>query len=295
MFSRFGGYSFIRSFVSKSCSDVFFHFRKCRNSKILSVFFVVIRDDFNKSILFELDTAVIINAWVKQSCDFKLRIKFFEQAIVIDSLRNTTCRKYCVELAVMAQRYPIFKYILYYCRSMFRRCVLNIWDIIFNALNIVAFGVEMPNHSNLICVHIFIEDFTLNRFGNCFFLCLCFCLFQSNNFSHIFIFESQYLVWVKAKNILVSDSIRNTVSVKFITKHSACSVLFLLVFVLNRRTGKAEEHCLWKCVFDCQQHISKSRAMSFIYDKHNTLFTDKFNVTSIQSACFVLNVTHFLN
>ena len=48
-------------------------------------------------------------------------------------------------------------------------------------------------------------------------------------------------------------------------------------------------------VFDSNQHIAKSRAMSFINDKHNTLIAYKFNITSIQSSCFIFYIAHLLN
>ena len=151
----------------------------------------------------------------------------------------------------MAQSYPVFQYILYNGSSMFFGLILNIRNIIFNTLDIVSFAVKMSYHSNLTGIHIFIVHLAFYRVRNRFFLSLCFRLFQCDNLSHIFILKSQHLIWVKAKHIFITDSVCDTVSVKFISEHCGCCVLFLLVFILNWRSCKTKENCFWERSLYC--------------------------------------------
>ena len=83
---------------------------------------------------------------------------------------------------------------------------------------LITFFINISCHAYLTCIHIFIINLTFIRIRNCFFLRLCFGFFQRNNFADIFIFKSQYFIWIKSKHILISDSICNTISMKLISK-----------------------------------------------------------------------------
>ena len=194
-----------------SC-NIFFHFLKCRNSKVLPILLIIITDDFNKPIFLELNSTIVINAGIEQCCDFKPGIHFLNQAIIVDSFRYTACCKYSVKLTIVAQSSPVLQNIFYYRYSMLCSCILSIRYIILNTFNVVSCAVNISGHSHFTCIHIFIIYFALCRIVNSFFLGQCLCFFQSNSFTNIFVLKSQHFVWVKPKNILISDSVSNAVS-----------------------------------------------------------------------------------
>ena len=57
---------------------------------------------------------------------------------------------------------------------------------------------------------------------------------------------------------MVSDTIRNTVAVKFIAENITGRTLVAFILVLNRCTGKAKEHSCRKYSFNALECISKS-------------------------------------
>ena len=141
---------------------------------------------------------------------------------------------------------------------MFLRFILDSWNIVFNSCYVLTTFVCMTDHSNLLRIHIFIVNLTFYRVCDCFLLGSRFRFFQSHNFPDVFIFKGHDFIRIKSEDILISDAVGNAVPVQFAAEYGSRRILFLFVFLLNRCAGKAKEHCLWECVFDCNQHITKS-------------------------------------
>ena len=55
------------------------------------------------------------------------------------------------------------------------------------------------------------------------------------------IFVCWHHVWIKAQNILITDAVRNAVPVQLIAEHIRSSAHFLLIFIVDRRAGKAKK------------------------------------------------------
>ena len=82
---------------------------------------------------------------------------------------------------------------------------------------------------------------------------------------------------------------------QLVAEDRGCSAHFLLVFILDRCSGEAEEHSPRKCFLDRQQHLSESRTMTFINNEHNPFGAHHCQVRGLQSFAFLADIAHFLD
>ena len=120
-------------------------------------------------------------------------------------------------------------------------------------------------------MHIVIKNFFFFCIRKGIFYAIGLGFFQCYGFSYVIIFKRQYLIWIKTKYILVSNTVCNAVSMQLISKNCRGRTEFLLVFILYRRAGEAKEDSLRKRLLNGHQHITESRAVTFVDNKDNPL------------------------
>ena len=172
--------------------------------------------------------------------------------------------------------------------------VLRNRQIIFNAFQIATICLNISSHRHFCVIHIMQIDFFLFRVCQRFCLSSCLSSFKCNRFPKITIFVCWHHVWIKAQNILITDAVRNAVPVQLIAEHIRSSAHFLLIFIVDRRAGKAKKHGVRESLFNSPQHFAKHITMSFINDKYNPFILNQFDVVRIE-AIFFFHTAHFLN
>ena len=83
---------------------------------------------------------------------------------------------------------------------------------------------------------------------------------------------------------------------QFVAENGGGGAHFLLVFALDRRTGKTKEQCFRECMLDGLHHIAKGGTVALVHDKNQPLCVDQRNVVGVQLVlCIILDIAHLLD
>ena len=83
---------------------------------------------------------------------------------------------------------------------------------------------------------------------------------------------------IEPENVSITNSVRDTVSMKFAPEDGRRRAHLFTIFVLNRGSGETEKDRAREGRFDRREHIAEGRAMTFVDDKDETLSTYFFKV-----------------
>ncbi|MPM55059.1 hypothetical protein SDC9_101844 [bioreactor metagenome] len=281
--------------VGKPFGDVFFELRMGGNGKMHPVPAVVVIDDFHKRVFLVFSVAHIVDVGIKQRCRLQFRHEFLEHPVIDDRFRNAAGGEDRVELSAVAQPQPVFPDILDHHFSVFIPFILRRGKFIFNASDIAAVRSDMPGHCNLGGIHVVVIDRALFRVGDSFRFRLGLCLHQGYLLADILVPVGQNLIGVKAENVLIPNAVGDAVAVQFAAEDGGGRVHFLLVFLLNGRSGKTEEDGGREGVLDGEQHIAECGTVRLVDDENNAFRLHQCEVMGVESFRLVFDIAHFLD
>ena len=145
-----------------------------------------------------------------------------------------------MKFAVAALGLPVLANVLHHGFLVFFTLILGVGNIILDALYLLTERIFSACHRQ---IQILIKHLALlqvcqslaHRSGLSF--------FQRDRFPQVTVLEGQHLVWVKAQHVVIPDAVCNAVPMQFVAENGGGGAHFLLVFALDRRTGKTKEQC----------------------------------------------------
>ena len=74
------------------------------------------------------------------------------------------------------------------------------------------------------------------------------------------------MIAVKAQDIVIANAIGDAIAMKLIAKQCGGSQLLFLIFIVDRRAGKAKENGMRKSSADLVAHLTEVRTVALIDD-----------------------------
>ena len=169
-------------------------------------------------------------------------------------------------------------------------------NIVLYSFLVMTILLLVTGHRHFCRRHEMIKFSAHHGISNCLLFCHSLCLLKSYHFSKVLILVNQNHCRIKAKHVLVPDSIRNTVAVKLITENICRCAQCLLVFRKDRCPCKAKEQRIRKGCLNSREHLTEGRPVALINDKDKALLLHLFQVFGAHLAGSILfDIAHLLD
>ena len=94
------------------------------------------------------------------------------------------------------------------------------------------------------------------------------CISDKEEYAH------EHQLRIKAKHVLVADAIGEGVSVKLVSKYRGRGIILLLVHVLYRRPGEAEDKGVLERCLDIREHLPEGGTVRLVDDDDDSFRED---------------------